>query len=105
MKKRLLHYTLAVLLLLTGLPVATQSVRAATYTVTNTNDSGAGSLRQAIIDTNNNPGPDTIAFNIPKSDQTQQPSAHPDRRQHDRRRGHPDGEPGGHQPRRARGTS
>jgi hypothetical protein len=37
---------------------------AATFTVTNTNDSGAGSLRQAIIDSNGNPGADTIAFNI-----------------------------------------
>ncbi len=32
----------------------------ATYTVTNTNDSGAGSLRQAIIDANATPGTDTI---------------------------------------------
>ncbi|MEI6236902.1 MAG: hypothetical protein WCT04_27910, partial [Planctomycetota bacterium] len=32
--------------------------------VTNTNDSGAGSLRQAIIDANNNAGPDVITFNI-----------------------------------------
>ncbi len=36
----------------------------ATYTVTNTNDSGAGSLRQAIIDANANAGADTIVFNI-----------------------------------------
>ena len=36
----------------------------ATYTVTNTNDSGAGSLRQAIIDANANAGADTIEFNI-----------------------------------------
>ncbi len=36
----------------------------ATYTVTNTNDSGAGSLRQAILDANANTGTDTIAFNI-----------------------------------------
>ena len=34
------------------------------YTVTNTNDSGAGSLRQAIIDANANAGADTIVFNI-----------------------------------------
>jgi hypothetical protein len=32
----------------------------ATFTVTNTNDSGAGSLRQAIIDANNTSGTDTI---------------------------------------------
>jgi titin len=34
----------------------------------NTCDSGAGSLRQAILDANANPGADTIAFNIPASD-------------------------------------
>ncbi|GAB5404685.1 MAG: hypothetical protein Aurels2KO_29160 [Aureliella sp.] len=34
------------------------------YTVTNTNDSGAGSLRQAIIDANNNAGHDRIEFDI-----------------------------------------
>ncbi|MEZ6078128.1 MAG: hypothetical protein R3C56_21375 [Pirellulaceae bacterium] len=36
----------------------------ATFTVTNTDDSGAGSLRQAIIDANNNAGADSIVFNI-----------------------------------------
>jgi VCBS repeat-containing protein/parallel beta-helix repeat protein len=36
----------------------------ATYTVTNTNDSGAGSLRQAMLDANSNTGADTINFNI-----------------------------------------
>ena len=40
----------------------------ATFSVTNTNDSGAGSLRQAIIDANASPGTDTIAFNIPLTD-------------------------------------
>ena len=35
-----------------------------TYTVTSTADSGAGTLRQAILDANANPGGDTIAFNI-----------------------------------------
>jgi hypothetical protein len=44
-----------------------RAARAATYTVTNTNDSGAGSLRQAMTDANGNPGLDTIAFNIPGS--------------------------------------
>ena len=38
---------------------------AGTITVTNTNDNGVGSLRQAILDANANPGKDTIAFNIP----------------------------------------
>lgn len=37
----------------------------ATFTVTNTNDSGAGSLRQAISDANSQGDGDTIAFNIP----------------------------------------
>ena len=37
---------------------------AATFTVTNTADSGAGSLRQAILDANANAGLDTIAFNV-----------------------------------------
>jgi len=36
-----------------------------TFTVTNTNDSGTGSLRQAILETNANPGLDVIVFNIP----------------------------------------
>ncbi|MCA9062796.1 MAG: DUF4347 domain-containing protein, partial [Planctomycetaceae bacterium] len=40
----------------------------ATFTVTNTNDSGAGSLRQAIIDANALAGTDTITFNIATTD-------------------------------------
>src|SRR5690348_17047136 len=40
----------------------------ANFVVTNTSDSGAGSLRQAIINANNNAGADTISFNIPGSD-------------------------------------
>jgi hypothetical protein len=35
-----------------------------TFLVTNTNDSGAGSLRQAILDANANAGPADIAFDI-----------------------------------------
>ncbi len=43
-------------------------VTAATFTVINTNDSGAGSLRQAITDANGaGAGPHTIAFDIPGS--------------------------------------
>lgn len=37
----------------------------ATFTVLNTNDSGPDSFRQAILDANATPGPDSIAFNIP----------------------------------------
>ncbi len=37
----------------------------ATFSVINTNDSGAGSLRQAIIGSNGMPGANTIDFNVP----------------------------------------
>ena len=47
------------------LGIAATTLPATTFTVTNTNDSGVGSLRQAILDVNANPGADTIAFNIP----------------------------------------
>jgi titin len=40
----------------------------ATFSVTNTADSGPGSLRRAISNSNNTPGFDTINFNIPTSD-------------------------------------
>lgn len=39
--------------------------QAATFTVTNTTDTGAGSLRNAILLANANAGTDMIAFNIP----------------------------------------
>lgn len=41
------------------------TARGATFTVTNTNDAGPGSLRQAILDANASAGLDTIDFNIP----------------------------------------
>lgn len=44
------------------------TVFAATYTVTNTNDSGAGSLRRAVLDANNAPTDDVISFAIPAND-------------------------------------
>ena len=37
----------------------------ATFTVTNTDDAGPGSLRQAILDANAAPGADQLRFNIP----------------------------------------
>ena len=37
-------------------------LQAATFTVTNTNDAGAGSLRQAVSDANANPGADEVVF-------------------------------------------
>ena len=57
---RRLSFALA--LLLTAL---TSGALAATFTVTTTADSGVGSLRQAVTDSNASPGiTDTIAFNI-----------------------------------------
>ncbi|MCO6499564.1 MAG: hypothetical protein J5I47_04190, partial [Vicingus serpentipes] len=41
------------------------TLNAATFTVTNTNNAGAGSLRQAILDANTGAGGDNIVFNIP----------------------------------------
>jgi uncharacterized repeat protein (TIGR01451 family) len=46
-------------------PSLVTTLAAMTFVVTNTSDSGAGSLRQAIIDANANLGADTINFNIP----------------------------------------
>ncbi|HEX8187619.1 MAG TPA: carboxypeptidase regulatory-like domain-containing protein [Pyrinomonadaceae bacterium] len=60
---------LAAACLLWGLSRARAAGAAAPYlmgfAVTNTNDAGAGSLRQAILDANANQGPDDITFNIP----------------------------------------
>src|SRR5688500_11622700 len=38
---------------------------ASTFTVTNPNNLGAGSLRQSLLDVNANEGPDRIEFNLP----------------------------------------
>src|SRR4051812_28950970 len=48
-----------------GMACSVGTVAADIYTVSNTTDSGSGSLRQAIVDANNHAGADTIAFNIP----------------------------------------
>ncbi|MCB9378493.1 MAG: right-handed parallel beta-helix repeat-containing protein [Holophagales bacterium] len=42
-------------------------VHADVYTVVNTDDDGAGSLRWAITQANNHAGPDSVAFNLPGS--------------------------------------
>lgn len=56
-------------LLVLGLALFAAPVRAATFTVTTTADSGAGSLRQAIVDANATPGRDTpIASHTTASD-------------------------------------
>jgi hypothetical protein len=54
--------------LLAALFTPVKSIQAASYIVTNTNDSGPGSLRQAILDATSHAGTDTIHFNIPTSD-------------------------------------
>ncbi|HEX3228314.1 MAG TPA: Calx-beta domain-containing protein, partial [Pyrinomonadaceae bacterium] len=51
--------------LLALLSLSAFTAKATTYVVTNVNNSGAGSLRQAILDANANPGADLINFNIP----------------------------------------
>lgn len=56
---RFLTITLAALIALLG-----GKALATTYTVTNTNDAGAGSLRAAITNANGSAGSDTISFNI-----------------------------------------
>jgi hypothetical protein len=54
--------------------IATITTRAQnTLLVTNANDSGPGSLRQAILDTNTLPGADTITFSIGSGAQTISP--------------------------------
>lgn len=57
MRARVLAFAVALL--------TSMFVNAATFTVINTNDSGAGSFRQAILDANANVGADVIVFTIP----------------------------------------
>ena len=59
MRSRYLRVSLALAVLCAAGPLA-----AATFNVTSTADSGAGTLRQAITDANGAAGFDTIAFNI-----------------------------------------
>ena len=58
---RVLSVLLAVLLL-SGSAIGVTPAHASTFTVTNLNDSGAGSLRQAVMDANAAAGADTIIF-------------------------------------------
>jgi hypothetical protein len=52
-----------IIILFTG--VLANSAIATTFTVTNTNNAGAGSLRQAILDANASPGADSITLTFP----------------------------------------
>jgi hypothetical protein len=52
-------------LLVAGLVVG-PAARGATFTVVNVDASGPGSLQQALLDANANPGPDAIVFAIPE---------------------------------------
>src|SRR5581483_6643106 len=63
-RRALAGLAIAAGLALAGGPLV-QEGRAATFPVTSTADSGAGSLRQAILDANAAAGSDTIAFAIP----------------------------------------
>ncbi|HEY0457671.1 MAG TPA: FG-GAP-like repeat-containing protein [Pyrinomonadaceae bacterium] len=58
-----IRITIAALALIFSLAIA-QKNYAATFTVTNTNDGGAGSLRQAVADANVNNQDDTIVFDM-----------------------------------------
>jgi hypothetical protein len=77
---------LVVLMLLTGLSAGfmwphgwasleTTAFASNTFIVTNTNDAGPGSLRQAILNANANPGSDVITFNIGSGLQTITPTS------------------------------
>ena len=60
----------------------------ATFTVTNLQNSGAGSLRQAIIESNERPGADTIDFGVAGTIRIWQDVAPRDHRHRDHRRLH-----------------
>src|SRR5438093_208882 len=67
MKSQMLGQLIRAAVVIAGLSVAAQleRARAATNVVTNTSDSGAGSLRQAILSANLTANvPDMITFNI-----------------------------------------
>ncbi len=64
LSKNLRHPVRYFLFLMAGLLI-TSGVAAATFPVTNTNDAGPGSLRQAILDVNAaGAGPHTVVFNV-----------------------------------------
>ncbi|MBL4658899.1 MAG: hypothetical protein JKY19_00960, partial [Alcanivoracaceae bacterium] len=64
-KSRMNYSQIAILLLL---QLLSMSINATIFTVTNGTDAGVGSLRQAIIDSNNNTGQDEVNFDIAQGD-------------------------------------
>ena len=67
MKRTLWVLPLALSMVAFGLIASASQAAAsavATFTVSNTLDGGAGSLRQAIVDANSNPGADTVDFAV-----------------------------------------
>jgi titin len=65
---RQLTLLLIIMVFLVGVLVIGRPVFADSYTVTNTDDGGANSLRSAIIQANGSAGGDTISFAIPPGD-------------------------------------
>lgn len=63
------------LVMVGGLWISGMPVEAATFEVTTTADTGAGSLRQAIVDANAAGGVDTITFRIASGEQTLMPAS------------------------------
>ena len=67
-KMRYLALLFIIMAFLSSVLFISQSAFADSYTVTNTSDGGAGSLRSAINLANGSVGGDTIGFNIPPGD-------------------------------------
>src|SRR6266404_9578141 len=67
--------TLAIFLGYSWSRFVSPAAAATTFFVFNTNDGAAGSLRQAIINANANPGVDTIKFNLPPGASTISPGS------------------------------
>ena len=64
--RRIVRWSMVIVILaIATLGRPTSQIDASSFAVTNTNDIGLGSLRQAILDANANAGADTIRFNIP----------------------------------------
>lgn len=61
--KSAMEFFFKIIVLISACLITNLSVKASVYTVLNSNDSGAGSLRQAIIDAEANAGSDNITFN------------------------------------------